>query len=229
MKMRNSIVLIAVVAVVAATWACSSPVSPTTSTTTEETTTTQDAPTVTAVEPAIGSVDGGTTVTITGTNFLNVTAVAFGSASTTLYTVVSDTSISVITPSGSPGVVDVVVTTAGGASAVVDGAQFTWDPNALTSLTLSRTDLYGGGKLYGTLTLKYPAPSVGVAVSLTWRSTPANIAAVVVPTSVSVPAGETEVSFPISTYYVSAPLEVEIVAEHWGEQRATFILRAGVP
>ena len=215
--------------VLAAGWACSSPTSPTTSTTTTETTTTQDAPTVTAVEPAIGSVDGGTAVTITGTNFLNVTSVAFGSTSTTLWTLVSDTSISVIAPAGSPGSVDVVVTTAGGASAVTDGDQFEWDRNALTSLVLSRGDIYGGGKLYGTLTLTYAAPSVGVTVPLTWRSTPENIAAVVVPPSISVPAGETEVSFPISTYYVSTPIEVEVSAEHWGEQHATFVLRSGVP
>ena len=74
------------------------------------------APTVSVVSPSSGPAGGGTTVTITGTNFTNASAVKFGSNSATSFTVDSDSQITAISPPGS-GTVDVTVTAPSGTSA----------------------------------------------------------------------------------------------------------------
>ncbi|MEZ4524409.1 MAG: IPT/TIG domain-containing protein [Desulfobacterales bacterium] len=66
--------------------------------------------TVTTVDPASGTTAGGTSVTITGTNFAYGATVKFGSASATNVTVVSDTQITCTSPAGAAGAVDVTVT-----------------------------------------------------------------------------------------------------------------------
>lgn len=72
------------------------------------------APTITAISPNRGPIGGGTTVTITGTNFTADAVVMFGDRAGTSVTVNSATSITVKTPSF-PGIlggnVDVRVTT----------------------------------------------------------------------------------------------------------------------
>ena len=72
------------------------------------------APTVTAIAPPSGTTAGGTSVTITGTNFTGATAVTIGGTAATAFSVVSATSITATTPPGSLGAADVVVTTPGG-------------------------------------------------------------------------------------------------------------------
>ena len=74
-------------------------------------------PTVTSVSPSAGPTAGGTSVTITGTNFTGATVVKFGATNATAFTVNSATSITAAAPAGSAGTVDVTVTTAGGTSA----------------------------------------------------------------------------------------------------------------
>ena len=74
-------------------------------------------PTVAALNPAFGPVDGGTVVTITGTNFGSSATVDFGSSPATDVTVNSGTSITATSPPGPAGSVDVTVTTSGGTSA----------------------------------------------------------------------------------------------------------------
>ncbi|WP_326597073.1 IPT/TIG domain-containing protein [Streptomyces sp. NBC_01803] len=66
------------------------------------------------ISPNSGSTGGGTTVTITGTNLANASAVHFGDKLATI-TANTPTSVTVISPSGT-GVVDVTVTTPGGTS-----------------------------------------------------------------------------------------------------------------
>ena len=84
-------------------------------------------PTVTSINfPAFGLVTGGTTVTVTGTGFTNGATVQFGSTPATSVTVVSSTSLNAVSPPGSPGVVDVTVTTPDGTSPVVNGDKFTY-------------------------------------------------------------------------------------------------------
>ena len=89
-------------------------------------------PTVEKVEPDQGGTEGGTTVTITGTNFENsedeakATGVNFGSTPAAGFTVKSDSSISAVAPPGAPGTSDVTVTTPSGASATSRADQFTY-------------------------------------------------------------------------------------------------------
>ena len=66
------------------------------------------APTVTGITPTAGPAAGGTTVTITGTNFSGATAVSFGGTAATGFTVNSATSITATSPAGT-GTVDVTV------------------------------------------------------------------------------------------------------------------------
>ncbi len=84
------------------------------------------APTVTQVSPTAGPTGGGTAVTITGTNFTNVTGVSFGSDGASSFEAVNSTTINAESPAGS-GTVDVVVTTQnGGASATSPADQYTY-------------------------------------------------------------------------------------------------------
>jgi IPT/TIG domain/Putative Ig domain len=96
-------------------------------------------PTVTAVGPASGTVNGGTSVTITGTGFTGASAVDFGGVAAT-YTVNSDTSITAVTPASSAGTVDVTVTTAGGVSATSAADQFVFDPATPSLLAFTGMD-----------------------------------------------------------------------------------------
>jgi glutamate dehydrogenase/leucine dehydrogenase len=84
------------------------------------------APTVTGLSPTSGSTAGGTTVTVTGSGFTGATAVKFGTVAGTSLSVVSDTQITVKSPAGSAGSVDVTVTTPGGTSATGTVDKFTY-------------------------------------------------------------------------------------------------------
>jgi large repetitive protein len=85
-------------------------------------------PLLTSISPASGSTAGGTSVTITGTGFNGATDVLFGATAGTSLTVVSDTTITIISPAHTTGTVDVTVTTPIGTSAVVVADQFTYGP-----------------------------------------------------------------------------------------------------
>src|SRR5215475_2444584 len=86
------------------------------------------APTVTNVNPNTGPTSGGTSVTITGTNFSGATAVRFGSNAAGSFTVDSATQVTATSPAG-VGTVDVTVTTAGGTSAISSSDRFTYVTN----------------------------------------------------------------------------------------------------
>ena len=73
-------------------------------------------PTVSSVSPNNGSTAGGTSVTITGTNFASGATVTFGGTAATSVTVVSSTTITATTPAGTAGAVTVTVTNPGGQS-----------------------------------------------------------------------------------------------------------------
>ncbi len=81
-------------------------------------------PAVTSVHPESGPSVGGTTVTISGTDFTGATAVKFGSTNAKSFTVESATSISAVSPAGTAGIVDVTVTTSGGTSATGSADQY---------------------------------------------------------------------------------------------------------
>jgi hypothetical protein len=82
------------------------------------------APAVTGLSPSSGTTDGGTTVTITGTNLTGATSVSFGGAAGRIISD-SGTQITVTSPGGK-GTVNITVTTAAGTSAVTAACQYTY-------------------------------------------------------------------------------------------------------
>jgi IPT/TIG domain len=83
-------------------------------------------PVIKGLSPKNGSAAGGTSVTITGTDFIGVTAVKFGSINAAKVTVNSGTSMTAVSPRAMPGKVDVTVTTPSGTSAVSKKDRFTF-------------------------------------------------------------------------------------------------------
>lgn len=80
------------------------------------------------ITPPSGPVSGGTLVTVTGTNFVDVTEVTFGGEPGSSLNVLNDTTLQVVTPPGdAPGPVDVTVTTSAGSTIATDG--FTYIPD----------------------------------------------------------------------------------------------------
>jgi len=100
------------------------------------------APAVNGVSPIDGAASGGTTVTITGTNLSNATAVDFGTTAATAFDVVSATQITATSPAGT-GVVDVTVTTAGGTSPMSAADHYSYVP-AVTSVNADIGPASGG-------------------------------------------------------------------------------------
>ncbi|MBJ7472961.1 MAG: IPT/TIG domain-containing protein, partial [Solirubrobacteraceae bacterium] len=87
-------------------------------------------PTVTGLAPAEGPTAGGTSVTITGTNFIGLSgaaAVQFGGVNASSYSVVNATTITATAPAGT-GTQDVRVTTPGGTSANTAADNYTYYP-----------------------------------------------------------------------------------------------------
>jgi IPT/TIG domain len=84
-------------------------------------------PAVSEVSPKIGPEAGGTSVTITGTDFTGATAVRFGSNPAASFNVTTAQSITAISPPGT-GAVDVTVSTAGGTSEARLEDQFGYVP-----------------------------------------------------------------------------------------------------
>jgi len=84
-------------------------------------------PVITAIAPTFGPASGGTSVIITGTNFIGATAVDFGLSAATSFIVNSATQITAISPAG-VGIVDVTVTTPNGTSVTSAADQFTYFP-----------------------------------------------------------------------------------------------------
>jgi hypothetical protein len=80
-------------------------------------------PALTGVAPGSGPLAGGNTVTVTGAHLLGATTVRFGATAAGVFTVVSDTQITVPAPAGAAGTVAVTVTTPGGTS---NGVSYTY-------------------------------------------------------------------------------------------------------
>jgi beta-glucanase (GH16 family) len=107
------------------------------------------APAVASLAPNNGLTSGGTSVVITGANFTGASAVKFGTAAATAFTVNSATQITATSPPGS-GTVDVTVTTPAGSSAnsLADKFIYTLPPaasyTAVTPVRLLDTRNSGG-------------------------------------------------------------------------------------
>src|SRR5262249_54440159 len=135
------------------------------------------APSVTSLEPSSGPKAGGTSVTISGTNFNEVTAVRFGPSNATNYTVNSTGSITATSPAG-VGTVDVTVTTAGGTSATSAADQFSFGP------TIAKVEPTRGATEGGTLVTITGANLAG-ATGVKFGSTNATTFTVNSPTSMN--------------------------------------------
>jgi hypothetical protein len=108
------------------------------------------APTVTGVSPAAGPTAGGTSVTVTGTNFASGATASFGGAAGTV-TALGASSITVTTPARAAGAVDVTVVNPDGGSATLAGA-FTFEaPASGSPPTISSLSPDSGSPAGGTL------------------------------------------------------------------------------
>jgi hypothetical protein len=93
-------------------------------------------PTITKISPKAGPEAGGTEVTITGTNFSPESTVHFGSIPASNVKVNSSTSITATSPAEGAATINVIVSNAGGTSAVSAEDKFTYLPvPTVTELT----------------------------------------------------------------------------------------------
>ncbi|HEV3046091.1 MAG TPA: IPT/TIG domain-containing protein [Solirubrobacteraceae bacterium] len=99
-------------------------------------------PSVSAVTPASGPIDGAGAVSISGADFAGATEVRFGSLPARSFTVASESSI-VATPPLGHGEVDVTVTTPAGTSAASPADEYSYEPQRDTVLA------WGGGGMLG--------------------------------------------------------------------------------
>ena len=113
-------------------------------------------PTISKLSAKGGSAEGGTSVTLTGSNYIGVTAVHFGSVPARSFKVNSSTSITAVSDASPAGVVDVSVTTEFGTTEATAHDRFVFgttitnlSPNAGavaggTSVTISGTGFLPG-------------------------------------------------------------------------------------
>ncbi len=74
-------------------------------------------------------------MTITGTSFVGVTSVKFGSRTAASYEVDSATSITAVSPPGTTGAVEVIVTTPNGESGITSRDRFTYEAPEITNVS----------------------------------------------------------------------------------------------
>jgi formylglycine-generating enzyme required for sulfatase activity len=85
-------------------------------------------PTIATVSPNVGPSTGGTTITITGTNFTGATSVKVGTKFATGLVVVNPTTITAVTPVNTTGPKSVSVTTPGGTATLTNGYTYVAPP-----------------------------------------------------------------------------------------------------
>ncbi|MGD0732196.1 MAG: glycoside hydrolase domain-containing protein [Terracidiphilus sp.] len=105
-------------------------------------------PTLASLSVSSGPIAGGTSVTITGTGFVSGMTVSFGGNLATNVVVGSSTSLTATSPAGTSmngGIVNVLVTTVNGSSAILSADQFTYiSPVAVTGLSVQTGPTSGG-------------------------------------------------------------------------------------
>jgi IPT/TIG domain/Cellulase (glycosyl hydrolase family 5) len=106
------------------------------------------APTITSISPAVATPAGGTSITITGTNFLSGATVAFGSNSATAVTFVSGTTLKATTPASTgkaEGEVNVMVTNPDAqAATLTNGLMYQYPAPTITSISPGVASTSGG-------------------------------------------------------------------------------------
>jgi hypothetical protein len=101
-------------------------------------------PIITKVSPSTGPAAGGTTVTITGADLNQATAVKFGSNNAASFNVNSANSMTAVSPAEEAANLDITVTTVGGISAITPKDRFKSGPPTITMLTPSTGTRAGG-------------------------------------------------------------------------------------
>ena len=164
---------------------------------------------VAGVSPAQGTVAGGTTVTITGTNFTGATAVTFAGSPAQSFTVDGPGQITAVTPTGNAGAATVVVANAAGASTANGTFTYVTPPTAngqsvnvafqtATAITLTGTNAASytvqTGPAHGTLSGTAPnltyTPAAGYAGPDSFTFATANGAGPSAPATVSITVGK---------------------------------------
>jgi len=135
-------------------------------------------PTATSVTPSSGTTLGGTTITITGTNLTDATAVTIGGVAASSFTVVNATTISAVTPAHAAGTVDVAVTTPGGT--VTWASSYTYVTPAPTVASISPTS----GTALGGTTVMITGANLTGATAVTFGGLPASSFTVVNATTI---------------------------------------------
>ena len=109
------------------------------------------APTITAIDPNVGLVDGGTEITITGANFQEGATVSIGGTDAG-GTFVDATTLTATSPEGEEGAADVVVANSDGQSATSEGG-FTYElpppipPPVITAVDPAEGSISGGTEI----------------------------------------------------------------------------------
>lgn len=143
------------------------------------------APTVTAVTSNTGTTLGGTSVTITGTNFTGATAVKFGSNPATAFTVLTATTITATTPAGT-GTVNVVVTTPSGTGTGTNLFTYvTQSPPTVTAITPNGGSIANGGTTAGGTAVTITGTNFTGATAVTIGGTTATFITVVNSTTIT--------------------------------------------
>jgi uncharacterized protein (TIGR03790 family) len=154
---------------------------------------------------------GGTTVTLSS----NKPSVLPVPASVT---VPEGASQSVFTLSSNPISANATVTIQASLGSTITSTSITVT-QALASLSVSPNSTVGGNTAHGTVTLTGPAYAGGVPVSLS--SSNSSVGAV--PSSVTVPAGATKVTFNVSTMPVASATPITIAANSGGSMKSTTL------
>lgn len=102
------------------------------------------------LEPASGTIEGGTVVTITGSGFTAATTATFDGVAATNVELLSDTQIRVTTPAHAAGNVTVVVARDDGTAITEQNAFDYIDPNAVPELAFTRVEPAEGSTDGGT-------------------------------------------------------------------------------
>ena len=141
-------------------------------------------PTVTSVSPTTGTTAGGTTVTITGTNFAAGATVTFGGVAATNVVVANSTQLTATTPAGNAGTVTVTVTVNGQSGSLASA--FTYAPIP----TVTNVSPKGGPTTGGT-TVTITGANFAAGATVTFGSTPATSVVVANSTQITAtaPAG----------------------------------------
>jgi IPT/TIG domain/Autotransporter beta-domain len=139
-------------------------------------------PTVTAVSPATGSTLGRTSVTITGTNFVQGATVTIGGVMATAVSAFSATTITAITPAGSAGAANVVVTTPAGNSGTTGNNRYTYVTSAVPTVTAIAAN---SGTTAGGTSVTITGTNFTGATAATIGGSPATFVTVVNATTIS--------------------------------------------